>query len=316
MNWILSYEKKYPWALIGIILALIFFILSYYYPRNTEPDVDFIILNETNVLDLDRNIPDLKVSYEGDDLQLANMNLGIFTIRVENIGNGHVIQGMYDRNNPWGFRVNAVRLIDRPRLIEVSSEYLRNNLNASIEGDSVLLEKVIFEKEAYAILEILAIYSKETIPKVTSFGNIAGVDLEVLRESERRERSLSYQIIKYVFLSIGIVILIMVIVGLLLVVFEVIDNSRKSKIRKKRIAEIFKNRDGLDDMSNILIDIYSREGIKSLNGMKDVLESPDTYLQRSGFFENNKEEFQGMVQLSSRGVEVMSRIDTLLSKLE
>ena len=92
-------ERKYAWGFIGFVLTIIFGAFGLYSIfHEKQPSVLFDITSEANVLDVRQPLKDVAISFEGQDIQQKNLNIRIFTVRVEN--NGEVYPSEPLRSEP------------------------------------------------------------------------------------------------------------------------------------------------------------------------------------------------------------------------
>jgi len=171
-----KYIKKIPWSLFGVVLTLVFgFFAVYSAFHERKPNILFEITNEINVLDIRKPLEELSISFMGEDIEKRNLNLRIFTVRIENNGEVDILQNHYDADDVWGIQVNHARIIEA-RFMDSNSDYLKSKINPNIiEENKIEFNKIIFEKGNYFIVEILVLHMKEEYPEVISIGKIAGI---------------------------------------------------------------------------------------------------------------------------------------------
>lgn len=183
-------EARYPWGLLGAAVGVAGLAVGAYgWLHERRPNVMFEVISEANVLDVHTALPDLRILFRGEDIQKENLNLRILRLRVANTGEADISQGLYDVNEPWGFKVRGGRALEI-RLVEASSEYLFASVAPVLVNDSsVHLSKVILERGAAFSVELLVLHPSREVPEVVPIGKVAGVQrIEVLRgEAGRRE---------------------------------------------------------------------------------------------------------------------------------
>ena len=171
-------SKKPFLAIAGILATVVFGVVGVYlFLHEKKPDIFFEIISEANVLDLHRPLKDLAISFQGKDIQQENLNLRVLTIRIENRGELDVLQSHFDQNITWGFRITEGEIINEVRLVNSNSGYLESNLKPKvIDKNTVQLQKVIFEREKYFILELLILHEQGKLVEIIPTGKIAGID--------------------------------------------------------------------------------------------------------------------------------------------
>jgi len=289
--------RKIPWSFIGVLVALIFGILGIYsMVREKKPNILYEIINEANVLDVRKPLKDLSISFQGEDIQKENLNLRILTVRVENNGEVDILQGHYDAGDIWGVQVQNARVIEA-RLINSNSEYLKSKLNPNvIEDDKIKLNKIIFEKGKFFVLEILVIHEKALKPEIIPFGKIAGIDRIVLVKSwEEQEKQpfmtkLFYGNAFMHFLRFIFYVLVSIVIGVTLGLsaskFSAFINKRKSELRKREIIKVF-GKDSLEVESKkkFLYEYYIKHGGENIKSLNELLKDKERLIYEVQTFE-------------------------------
>jgi hypothetical protein len=139
------------------------------------PDVVYHLESVSNVFDIRRNIPDLQVLYKGDNIRVTDKTIKIVTVALRNEGREKVVQADYDQSIPFGFSIPSSTIISSPRVISASTTYIKDHLDPRITAsDTVHMNKIILEKEAGAVLEIIVIQEPSADVKLHPLGKIAG----------------------------------------------------------------------------------------------------------------------------------------------
>lgn len=170
--------KLPPWSFIGVLVAIILFLLSIIIiSRSRSSGIKITILNKTNILDVNLPLTDLNVEFRGENILEDSLNLCIYSIKVENIGSSNITQSMYDQNESWGLRIINGRIIEQPRLLSFKTDYIRRNLIFQVIDDTLLyFSKIIFEPADYFNLDLLVIHDMNEIPDIEFIGKIAGIN--------------------------------------------------------------------------------------------------------------------------------------------
>jgi hypothetical protein len=161
---------------IGIIFTIIFGGLSLYYRFYTpQPEISYIILSDSNVVDLHKPLKDLKILFQNEDIQKNNMNLKIYSLKISNSGPKNILETHYASDEDWGIKITEGKIIES-RLVESNSDYLKSNLNPKIVDDKTIsFKKVIFDKNDYFTLEVLVLHSIDSDINLIPFGKISGI---------------------------------------------------------------------------------------------------------------------------------------------
>jgi hypothetical protein len=171
-------DERFSWSFAGVLLALGFGGFALYTWLHTkQPEITFEIEAETDVLDLRTPLPDLTIFFKGEDLRAKDLNLRVLTIRISNKGDLDLLEDQYEQRDDWGFSIRPGRVVN-VRTTSSNSNYLETHINPRLtEGsDRIILEKSIFERQKWVLLDVLVIHSKSTPPELFPFGKIAGVD--------------------------------------------------------------------------------------------------------------------------------------------
>jgi hypothetical protein len=271
---------KKAWTAI-VVVSVLFGFYSYFHEK--RPDVQFTIVGDPNVFDVYKSVNDLEIFFRDKNIEKEDLNLKIYTIRVENTGEADILKNSYDESLPWGFSIENGEIVSDPRVVKSNSQYLESNLNPRLENGHVEFQKVILERGKYFIIEFLVLHKKDNAPSILTFGKIAGVDqFIVLRDSEQGKKptlnillegSVIMHLIKLIVYTTFSVILLIVI-AFISDRIEKIKIRRKEKKRRIIFQEYTENEPILDsDLSLFLEDLYVKSdlyGVKKFRKrMKD-----------------------------------------------
>lgn len=127
-------------------------------------------------MDLRQPLEDLRITFQGEDLEQSNQNLRIFTIRVSNDGAVDILQDMYDQSDTWGLRFNGGKVVEA-RTADGSSGYLQDGIEPRLIGVNIVeLAKLILEPGEFFTVEVLVLHDKVAFPDVEALGKVAGID--------------------------------------------------------------------------------------------------------------------------------------------
>jgi hypothetical protein len=243
-------------------------------------ELRYEIVANTNVLDFNADIGNLRVTYDSTNLKETNENLRIYTIKVINNGEKDILKEFYDDNDPLGLSINSGRIIERPEIIQTSSDYLnRNSKIQSYQFDKISFSQVILESGEFYVIKLLVIHKTDKIPEIKSFGKIAGQKSISLVNSIDVKEELSFwekvyqgniwmQLLRLVsYFLVGIII-----IAISVAASEKIDSIRERKRRKKMISD-FKNLKTYEytRMDDAIFDRYQKSGANSFKHMLKLL---------------------------------------------
>lgn len=173
---IFNFYKKNKVGFIGITLSIIFFTITIYYVFYTpQPKITYTILSDSSIVDLHKPLEDLKILFQGEDIQKNNLNLKMYTLKISNSWKKNVLETHYASDKDWGIKITEGRIIES-RLVESNSDYLKEKLSPRIvNGNTIIFKKVIFDKNDYFTLEVLVLHPRDSDINLIPFGKISGI---------------------------------------------------------------------------------------------------------------------------------------------
>jgi len=286
MSWVKNIDKR-------MFMTVFFFIITgslglYSIFSEDKPNISLVVISSTNVLDVHEPIKDLTIAFQGEDIQKEELNLRILIMKMVNDGEIDILQNHYDMHDTWGIKVNGGEIIE-VRLVESNSEYIESNLNPRLVKDEGLieLEKIIFDRGKYFVLEILVLHEKQDVPMILPLGKIVGIEEIKVSEIASESEEVNYfkeafsggvgvqlaRTLAYSFVFIGLV-------GLALLISFVLSGINKSRIKNSRRNEFRKFSKGIGDpvrsrypkQLEVLSTIFEIAGINSLEKTKYFIE--------------------------------------------
>ena len=220
---ILETFKKFGKWFWGVVVALAFlssFLAYYQFFYENRPSISAQIISEVNILDIHKPLKDLQILFQGDNIQEKNLNLRIYTVKIENTGKVNILQNYFDQNDNWGIRVENARIIET-RLVGSNSDYINKNLSPQIQEDGVVnFNKIIFDQKDFFTVELLVLHDRNTPPHLYRVGKVAGIqennfEILVIEHKEFFLASLFYgdwrvQVVRTIFYFIVSVIILFV----------------------------------------------------------------------------------------------------------
>ncbi|TGK59193.1 hypothetical protein EHQ57_10190 [Leptospira wolffii] len=187
---LLVLEKKWPWAIGGVILSIVLWFGSLYisfYERKAS--ISFVVRSEFNVLDIKEPIEELSILFKNQDLRKEKLNLKIIKLLIINDGEIDILQSYYDLNDAFAFSINSPSKIIQIKNVTSNSPYLRSKSKEILllKSGIVILPHVIFEKKDYIAFDLVVIQPIDKIKtSLTISGKIAGIKaFEIRNESEK-----------------------------------------------------------------------------------------------------------------------------------
>ena len=224
--------------------------------------------------------------FRGQNVEEQNLNLRILTISVANVGDVDILPSHYDQDDDWGMEFTNGKVIE-VRLVDANSDYLRSKIVPQhIGAETVTFPKVIFEKDAFFIVEVLLLHSKNDSPSFSSIGKIAGIDkVTVLTRSLGRQDvsfgkelfqgSIFIQLTRAIIYFVGSLWILLGIVFALIGIGEGF-NKLKSRRRRRRIRQTQTIRQiDEDGIKDFLISQYELRGDAWLQHLQGILEEPE-----------------------------------------
>lgn len=236
---IFNYYKQSKIGFIGIVLAIIFGSFTIYDVLfEPKTNISYKILSESNVIDVHEPLDKLNIIYDGNNILEKNMNLRIIRILVENTGSENISKNHFDEKLNWGIQISNGEIIDK-RLIEYSSNYIRDNLKPEILKDNsriLKFEKIIFDKKEYFVIDIFVLHKKSIDIKLNTIGKLMGKQEALFIEKDIKKEvgtQISYTVFRISSILIAIIIgFISFILGLLYKVVNV-NMTEISEVRNK-----------------------------------------------------------------------------------
>ncbi|MFH1974058.1 MAG: hypothetical protein ABIJ52_00680 [Pseudomonadota bacterium] len=274
-------DKKLNWSFLGFIFAALFGGIAVYteFIRDTSPAVLYEILSNAKILDVKEDVTGLNITYNNEDIRKARKTLSVLIVRVTNEGRSPILKTYYDNASPLGLTISSGEIITA-EVISATTDYLKQNAGISVRDPSnVAFSQMIIEPNESFTTKLLILNPEQRALTIFPKGKIAGVKklLLVDRQSEQTKEtfiskvvsgSLWVQIVRTLaYVAAFILLLIVVIVP------SVYISDKKEKWKRNGIVKQFKSRTDsqLNDLNVELYDVYKRNGLRALKGMKKTL---------------------------------------------
>jgi hypothetical protein len=180
----MSIEKRFAWSFMGFIIGTISIIVAviifFYSQKQSKIDFNLTIESEEDLIEIKEQIPDLKVIFNNEEITKSEKRIKILKFSINNMGNT-ILQDYYDKNQDLRIVFKNSQILSY-KIIETNSEYLEkdllvNQIKDSVKSNSLLLNKLIFEKNKYAKIKCFLIQPKNVDTTIVTFeGKIAGIE--------------------------------------------------------------------------------------------------------------------------------------------
>ena len=177
MGYFEKIEFKKAWGVFFTIFTIFATFLGVYaYFENTKPKIEYHIIANSNVYDLNEDLSKLDIVYDSVSLKSLKENLRIISIRIINTGKIDILKGFYDVNDPLGVFIKNGRIIETPTITYASNSYLKSNIRTkTLSKNKVIFSEIILEESEYFNIKILLLHPKDTTPQIIPVGKIAGI---------------------------------------------------------------------------------------------------------------------------------------------
>lgn len=282
-------------GLLGTIMGIIIGIDTYLFPPTIE--INYEILSETNLLEIDKDISNLIIQYAGEDLKANNSNLKILVLNIENSGDKTITKDSYDIDDLLGVEIRGGRVIESPIIVNTSASnkvYLEKNLSVEVVGDSeVRFSDIILEPGDFFTVKLPYVHINGDTPEIVPVGKIAGVNgINISRPDDNQEESLLLvafggsvliQFIRiFTYLLLGILSLTLTII-----IVEYISNTW-SKFIRKRCVKKFKMKRSTKPEDEVVFSRYISDGAHVVVRMKALLKNEEFLKEKLKFALHNQ----------------------------
>lgn len=248
------------------------------YAAEKKNGLEILTLGKVDVVDFNRDLRELNVSYDNTDLKTTNQNIGIYTIRVANNGTEHIRLEDYDPDAPIGLRVLSGKIVDDPRIIFEGNRYLFQSVKLKKQGeDSITMSSVILDPGEFFTMKVLVLYNIFNEPELTAFGKVAGQkEVPVMYAADSGNATVFWKEVldgEPLIWAARIVALFIAITFAVWIVFILV--SIWWKVKRKRIVNGFKRSNGKDAalLGNGLFGSFIINGPKVVRDMHRMIAS-------------------------------------------
>jgi hypothetical protein len=286
------------------VLGTIIGLYTYFFPAKVE--LNYEIISETNLLEIDEDVTSLSIQYAGEDLKATNSNLGIITLSIKNNGETTLLKNYYDVNDLWGFQINGGRIIEIPKVTNSSNDYLKKNILIDLKSSTeVRFSDVILEPNDYFIIKFSYLYTNGKSPEIIPIGKVAEVkNINISKRDDAQKKpkfqeafqgDIWIQILRaIVYMLIGLMMLITIALCV-----EKINDIRKKFKRKKDIKE-FRRKIKTNLSDEIIFERYLKDGAGVIFMMKTLLKNEDILKKKYEILLSKKKKYDNTLFNSSQ----------------
>lgn len=176
------FTKSKNWSKIGTLLGIVFFVVATFlwivqtfYIEN-KPDLEFLILANEKIFSKSEAFPKIQIFYDSIDIKSNEQSLSVLSMRLRNDGGKGILNSYYDVNKDFGFILQEGRLLYPPTLMAASDVEYYSEIFKEAIGDTIILNKLIFDQGSYVDIQSIVLHEKDKIPMIKPIGKIAGID--------------------------------------------------------------------------------------------------------------------------------------------
>ena len=222
-----SYAARTFFTLFGVLVGAITIYTSL---QEKKVDLRYEVIANTNVLDFNADISKLEVTYDSIKLKQNQENLRAYTVKIINYGDKNIIKDLY--YEPLGIKISSGKIIERPQIIQTSSDYLNRNIKlANYQKDKISFSQVTIDGGEFFIVKLLVLHKKDIIPNIISLGKITGQkEIKVVNAIDVKEETTFWSKIYYGSIWVQLLrLLLYFAVGALIIILYAVFNNRDDK---------------------------------------------------------------------------------------
>ncbi|HYD19099.1 MAG TPA: hypothetical protein VEF76_11530 [Patescibacteria group bacterium] len=280
-------------AFLGLLLGflgLAFPVYQEYFKIQTE--ITLTHSASVNAFAINKGAETLKISFDGEPVDPNTTAITWDRFSIENSGNTHITQNLFDHDESWGIEVTNGSIINTTP-IATDDPYLQSKVRSSISNGRINFPNFIFEKGKKFSFEVVVKHSPQNEPHYAFFGKIAGAEFKYddRRGNEGKEGTLrqafagpfSVQLFRTViYFLLAVVLVICVVFATFLVNSALLFISRpyrRGKFRKQvtRVDLIYS-----EDSLKVLEKIYVEGGAERIKRLLSHVDNKDRVFLKKG----------------------------------
>jgi hypothetical protein len=174
----------------AVIVAALGIYGAFIYERTA--DVAIEVVSSTSVLDARASLDKLAIVYDGTDLRAAKQDLRLLVVGIANRGSANLSKASFDDSTPFGFSVNAGKIVDLPALD--ADAYLKATLKPTVRDERTVTfsPAPLNAGASFRVSALVLVPENGGALTVSPVGKIAGVKRVVTLASDSGQQSASY----------------------------------------------------------------------------------------------------------------------------
>ncbi len=266
-------DKKFSWSFFGFLVGVIGLLLAIYtVNKKDKPFLNFEVLTNTEVINVNEDIGKLKILYDDKNLMSNDTTLYLLTIKLTNSGNSSINILNFDIGYPVGIEMVNSKIVSPPNIIEYSNDYLKERYSFVYSNSKITSKPIIFDVDDYLIFKVLLLGKREESIIISSFGKIAGqTEIPVYyKEGGESKPTTIKEILEVVF---ALVLFILSLVFFLIIISSFTEFV--SSMMKKRKIRIFKAKCSIqiDSHYSCIFELYNEDGFEVLKHIISLYEN-------------------------------------------
>ena len=237
-KWYKELDKKFSWSFFGFLVGIIGLVFGFYtFYHKEKPNLQFEIVTNTDVFNLNENIGKLQILYNDENVLSIDTTLKLVTVKLINSGDASIKKEDFDKDYLVKLTFENFIIADKPNIIEYGNSYLKDRFSFTYDSTTIQINPIILDENDYVIFKILLIGARNEIVQMTSSGKIAGQEnISVLTEIKNNDKRTIWYLLKVGF-SAFLVLLATLVFGYIydLLIHE-ISSSRKNRLLKRFIS--------------------------------------------------------------------------------
>lgn len=292
-------------SLIAALLTIVGFALTFDPIKRVvfgrDVNLQWTVTNEVPVFDIRNPLPELTVTYQGENLTRSDRTIVVSTVQLTNSGNEPVGPDRLTDLDPLGLRISGGTLV-RVLAVNASSPHLREHLSTVQQGNVIIFRRgIIIDPSDTVTLSLLIRKQPSTALHYTAIGKVGGqndIRFSAIKDSP------SQSFINDVFGGSLLVLLarlvayfltgVFLIIALIFVSEKVSDfrEAKRTRGRKSISIELASGAKDQDSSETLFVRLlYENLGLRGLVKLRSMKSHPD----------ENRKEYERVKALLAKG---------------
>ncbi|MDP1879973.1 MAG: hypothetical protein Q8K60_03420 [Parachlamydiaceae bacterium] len=217
-----------------------------------------------DLVNVNENNKNLKVYFNGQDIQKEKLNLKVYSVTLKNDGSNDVKPTDYDISEPFGIQVKN-GFVTGCEVLSSDDAYMKNKFysNKILDSTKIVFNRIILKSKKSIEFKFTVLHKDNAFPKLKEMGEIANTSIDIV-EGENEETDWLGLLQVLAIFGFSILGFILFVTGLDKVVGFCKRSLRKMTIKNKYGRKF----DNSNANHRLIAEIYSTLGKKQV---KDVL---------------------------------------------